>query len=106
MPAHDSFWSDDEERLLEASVRAKEANDRSKEKSDESKHGKELYQNGWRDPSSQVIDFSVGWGFGEPQRYLNKLRRLLSKSDESDRKLLLQMAQKMVIRQPRKHELA
>jgi hypothetical protein len=31
------------------------------------------------------------------RRYLNKLRRLLSKSNEPDRKLLLQMAQKMAI---------
>ena len=44
----------------------------------------------------------VAWGsFGKEARYLNKLRRLLSKSDETDRKLPLQVAQKMAIRHPR-----
>ena len=44
----------------------------------------------------------VAWGsVGKEARYLNKLRRLLSKSDETDRKLLLQMAQKMALRHPR-----
>jgi hypothetical protein len=44
----------------------------------------------------------VAWGsVGKEARYLNKLRRLLSKSDDTDRKLLLQMAQKMAIRHPR-----
>ena len=39
------------------------------------------------------------WGStGKDARYLNKLRRLLGKSDENDRKLLLHMAQKMVRR--------
>ena len=43
----------------------------------------------------------VAWGsVGKEARYLNKLRRLLSKSDETDRKLLLQMAQKMTLRHP------
>jgi transcriptional regulator with XRE-family HTH domain len=43
----------------------------------------------------------VAWGSaGKEARYLNKLRRLLSKSDETDRKLLLQMAQKMSLRRP------
>jgi hypothetical protein len=43
----------------------------------------------------------VAWGsVGKEARYLNKLRRLLSKSDDTDRKLLLQMAQKMAIRHP------
>jgi transcriptional regulator with XRE-family HTH domain len=38
----------------------------------------------------------IAWGSsGKGARYLNKLRRLLSKSDEADRKLLLHMAQKM-----------
>jgi transcriptional regulator with XRE-family HTH domain len=38
----------------------------------------------------------IAWGSsGKDARYLNKLRRLLSKSDEADRKLLLHMAQKM-----------
>ncbi len=36
------------------------------------------------------------WGSsGKDARYLSKLRRLLGKSDENDRKLLLHMAQKM-----------
>ena len=41
----------------------------------------------------------IAWGSsGKDARYLNKLRRLLSKSDEADRKLLLHMAQKMANR--------
>lgn len=40
-----------------------------------------------------------GWGnFGKDARYLNKLRRLLAKSDEEHRKLLMHMAQKMARR--------
>jgi len=36
------------------------------------------------------------WGStGKDARYLNKLRRLLGKSDDNDRRLLLRMAQKM-----------
>jgi transcriptional regulator with XRE-family HTH domain len=39
------------------------------------------------------------WGStGKDARYLNKLRRLLGKSDTEDRKLLLNMAQKMARR--------
>jgi transcriptional regulator with XRE-family HTH domain len=38
----------------------------------------------------------VAWGSsGKDARYLGKLRRLLAKSEEGDRKLLLYMAQKM-----------
>ena len=38
----------------------------------------------------------IAWGVsGKDARYLNKLRRLLAKSEEEDRKLLLYMAQKM-----------
>ncbi len=38
----------------------------------------------------------IAWGSsGKDARYLSKLRRLLGKSDEQDRKLVLQMAQKM-----------
>jgi len=38
----------------------------------------------------------TAWGStGREARYLNKLRRLLSKTEEGDRKLLLHMAQKM-----------
>jgi len=39
------------------------------------------------------------WGsFGKDARYLNKLRRLIAKSDDSNRKLLLHMVQKMAHR--------
>jgi transcriptional regulator with XRE-family HTH domain len=39
------------------------------------------------------------WGStGKDARYLNKLRRLLGKADENDRKLLLHMTQKMAHR--------
>ncbi len=38
----------------------------------------------------------IAWGSsGKDARYLSKRRRLLGKSDEQDRKLVLQMAQKM-----------
>jgi transcriptional regulator with XRE-family HTH domain len=38
----------------------------------------------------------IAWGSsGEDAQYLDKLRRLLGKSSEKDRKLLLHMAQKM-----------
>jgi transcriptional regulator with XRE-family HTH domain len=38
----------------------------------------------------------IAWGSsGKDARYLNKLRRLLGKSDERDRKLVLLMAQKL-----------
>ena len=41
----------------------------------------------------------AGWGStGKDARYLNKLRRLLGKTDEESRKLVLHMAQKMVKR--------
>jgi len=41
----------------------------------------------------------IGWGSkGKDARYLNKFRRLLGKSQERDRKLLLTMAQKMANR--------
>ena len=41
----------------------------------------------------------IAWGStGKEARYLNKLRRLLGKTEESDRKLLLYMAQKMANR--------
>src|SRR5467141_3856527 len=39
------------------------------------------------------------WGSsGKDARFLNKLRRLLGKSDDNDRRLLLQMTQKMAHR--------
>ena len=38
----------------------------------------------------------IAWGSaGKDARFLNKLRRLLSKTDEDDRKLVLYMAQKV-----------
>ena len=41
----------------------------------------------------------VVWGStGKEARYLNKFRRLLGKTEESDRKLLLNLAQKMANR--------
>lgn len=41
----------------------------------------------------------IVWGStGKDVRYLNKFRRLLGKTEESDRKLLLYMAQKMANR--------
>jgi transcriptional regulator with XRE-family HTH domain len=41
----------------------------------------------------------IVWGStGKEARYLNKLRRLLGKTEESDRKLLLYIAQKMTNR--------
>ncbi len=41
----------------------------------------------------------IAWGSkGKDARYLNKLRRVLSKTDEEHRKLVLHMAQKMVHR--------
>ena len=43
----------------------------------------------------------IAWGSsGKDGRFLNKLRRLLAKTEEADRKLLLHMAQKMA--RPRK----
>ncbi len=41
----------------------------------------------------------IAWGsVGKEARFLNKLRRLLSKAEEGDRKLILYMAQKMANR--------
>jgi transcriptional regulator with XRE-family HTH domain len=41
----------------------------------------------------------IAWGSsGKDARFLNQLRRLLGKSDEQDRKLILLMAQKMALR--------
>jgi transcriptional regulator with XRE-family HTH domain len=40
-----------------------------------------------------------GWGSsGKDARFLNKLRRLLGKANEQNRKLILHMAQKMALR--------
>ena len=46
----------------------------------------------------KVPDEAPWGGVGQNARYLNKLRRLLSKTDEGDRKLLLYMTQKMANR--------
>jgi transcriptional regulator with XRE-family HTH domain len=41
----------------------------------------------------------IAWGsVGEEARFLNKLRRLLGKANEQDRKIILLMAQKMAFR--------
>jgi hypothetical protein len=41
----------------------------------------------------------IAWGSsGEDTRYLNKLRRLLGKSSEEDRRIILLMAQNMALR--------
>jgi transcriptional regulator with XRE-family HTH domain len=41
----------------------------------------------------------IAWGSsGKDARFLNKLRRLLGKANEQDRKLILHMAQKMALR--------
>jgi transcriptional regulator with XRE-family HTH domain len=47
----------------------------------------------------------IAWGSaGKDARYLGKLRRLLAKTEEEDRKLLLYMAQKMAGTKPRRKE--
>jgi len=49
-------------------------------------------------PKGKSSDDTAWGSSGKDGRYLNKLRRLLSTSDETDRKLLLHMAQKMANR--------
>ncbi len=49
-------------------------------------------------PKRKSSDEIVWGSSGKDGRYLNKLRRVLSKSDEHDRKLILLMAQKMALR--------
>ena len=46
-------------------------------------------------PKRKSSDDIVWGGKGKDARYLSKLRRLLGKTEEGDRKLLLYMAQKM-----------
>jgi transcriptional regulator with XRE-family HTH domain len=47
----------------------------------------------------------IAWGSsGKDARYLNKLRRLLAKTPEEDRKLIVYMAQKMAGTKPRRKE--
>ena len=49
-------------------------------------------------PKRKASD-DITWGSaGKDARYLNKLRRLMSKTEDEDRKLLLYMAQKMANR--------
>src|SRR3989442_12307160 len=51
-------------------------------------------------PKRKTSD-DIAWGStGKDARFLNRLRRLLSKLDEGDRKLVLYMAQKMANRCP------
>src|SRR5207253_7536885 len=47
-------------------------------------------------PKRKSSDDIVWGGTGKDARYLSKLRRLLGKAEDGDRKLLLYMAQKMV----------
>ena len=49
-------------------------------------------------PKRKSSDADAWGSFGKEARYLNKLRRLIGKSDDDDRKLLLHMAQKMAHR--------
>jgi transcriptional regulator with XRE-family HTH domain len=49
-------------------------------------------------PKRKSSDEIVWGSSGKDGRYLNKLRRVLSKSDEHNRKLILLMAQKMALR--------
>ena len=62
----------------------------------------QLFYDGQEPPQLQNLPkrkFSedIAWGSsGKDRRLFNKLRRLLAKTDESDRKLILFVAQKMV----------
>jgi transcriptional regulator with XRE-family HTH domain len=64
----------------------------------------QLFYEGEKPPKVPILLKSksseeTAWGSkGKDARYLNKLRRLLSKAGEQDRKLLLHMAQKMAHR--------
>ena len=49
-------------------------------------------------PKRKSSDLDAWGSFGKDARYLTKLRRLIAKSDDSNRKLLLHMAQKMAHR--------
>jgi len=49
-------------------------------------------------PTRKSSDDIVWGGTGKDARYLSKLRRLLGKTEEGDRKLLLHMTQKMATR--------
>jgi len=63
----------------------------------------QLFYDGEEPP--KLLDLPKGktdenvWGSsGKDARFLNKLRRLLGKADDNDRKLVMHMAQKMVRR--------
>jgi len=63
----------------------------------------ELFYDGEEPPKlsnlSESQDDKRAWGStGKDARYLNKLRRSLGKANEQDRRLILQMAQKMALR--------
>jgi transcriptional regulator with XRE-family HTH domain len=64
----------------------------------------QLFYDGEKPPSlpnlvKQRSSDEGAWGTsGKDARYLSKLRRLLGKADEQDRKLVLHMAQKMAVR--------
>ena len=49
-------------------------------------------------PKGKPSDENVWGSSGKDARFLGKLRRLLGKSDEQHRKLILLMAQKMALR--------
>jgi transcriptional regulator with XRE-family HTH domain len=49
-------------------------------------------------PKRKSSDETLWGSTGKEARYLNKLRRLMGKSDDNNRKLLLHMAQKMAHR--------
>jgi transcriptional regulator with XRE-family HTH domain len=56
----------------------------------------------WPEVAKRTAVREVGWGSsGKDARTLAKFRRLLSRADEADRKLLLHVARKMVKRKPR-----
>jgi hypothetical protein len=59
------------ELLTQSEILEKETSPPVKEAYDEAKHGQDLYQNGGEMAASYVIDFTVGWSFGEPQRQRN-----------------------------------
>jgi len=49
-------------------------------------------------PKRKSTDEDAWGSFGKDARFLNKLRRLLGKADDNDRKLMMHVAQKMVRR--------
>ena len=49
-------------------------------------------------PKRKASDGNLWGGTGKDARYLNKLRRVLSKTDEEHRNLVMFMVQKMAVR--------